>query len=320
MLRLRETLSFVSRSRHYAERFRDTEISSETPLKTLQTLPFTYPAELRTEPLAFLCVPLSEAERIVTLPTSGTTGTPKRVYFSAAELGATEHFFRFGMRSIARHGGRTMVFMRGGAPDGFAVPGGVCDLLSQAQSSIGCTSIAYGELGDDAQVEAASVALRTSNADCVVGTAAQMQRLAHLGPQPSVRSVLLSADDTPREVLAELAKAWRCRVFRHYGMTETAFGGAVDCRPVFDGSDEADCVEGECGMHIREPDMIFEVVDPATGEQMPDGEPGELVLTTLTRRVMPLVRYRTGDISRIIPGKCPCGCVLRRLDYVTGHA
>jgi phenylacetate-coenzyme A ligase PaaK-like adenylate-forming protein len=73
-------------------------------------------------------------------------------------------------------------------------------------------------------------------------------------------------------------------------------------------------------MHIREPDLLFEIIDPVSGEVLPDGELGEIVLTTLTRRCMPLIRYRTGDISRILTGECPCGCILKRLDNVQGHA
>ena len=322
---LRETLTCAMKSRHYAERLRTPQLHASTPLGMLQSLPFTHPAELFSDPLAFMCAPPSEADRIVTLPTSGTTGAPKRIYFSEAELSATEHFFYFGMQNIAQGHSRVMVFMRGGTPDGFAVPGGVCDLLARALAARDCTAIAYGELHSDEAVAEAARALRKSGADCVVGTAAQMLRLARCAPQPAVKSVLLSADNIPAENVAELSKLWNCNVFRHYGMTETAFGGAVDCHAVASGSSVSgstanDRAAQNHGMHIREPDMIFEIIDPETGAQIADGECGEIVLTTLTRRVMPLIRYRTGDFSRILPEKCPCGCILKRLDNVTGHA
>ena len=301
---LRETFACAQASRHYSERLRGCELAGGTPLEALQILPFSYPQELRAEPQAFLCASPSEVERIVTLPTSGTTGNPKRVFFAERELQLTADFFEFGMQNITRPRERTMVFMRGGSPDGSAVPGGVCDLLARALPCFGAEAIAYGEVSDP---DHARAALISSGASCAVGIASQMLEIARFpGAQPQLRTVLLSADNTPRDAVEELSKRWNCEVFRHYGMTETAFGGAVDC-------------SGGSGMHIREPDMIFEIIDLATGEQLPDGARGEIVLTTLTRRVMPLIRYRTGDFSRILTEPCECGCILRRLDEVQGH-
>jgi phenylacetate-CoA ligase len=73
------------------------------------------------------------------------------------------------------------------------------------------------------------------------------------------------------------------------------------------------------GYHWREADLYFEIVDPVTGQPLPDGEAGEIVFTTLTRQGMPLIRYRTGDISRFLPGPCACGAVLRRLATIQGR-
>ena len=73
---------------------------------------------------------------------------------------------------------------------------------------------------------------------------------------------------------------------------------------------------GRRGYHLREADLYFELIQPETGEPVAEGEQGELVFTTLTRQGMPLIRYRTGDISRWIPGSCPCGTVLKTLDCV----
>ena len=103
--------------------------------------------------------------------------------------------------------------------------------------------------------------------------------------------------------LQELIRVWRCRVNEHYGMTETALGGAVGCP-----------VPG--GYHIWASDLYYEIVDPDTGLPLPEGEEGETVVTTLMREAMPLIRYRTGDISRFVPGPCPCGSVLPRLERV----
>jgi phenylacetate-coenzyme A ligase PaaK-like adenylate-forming protein len=106
--------------------------------------------------------------------------------------------------------------------------------------------------------------------------------------------------------VSEIERAWGCAVFNHYGMTEMGLGAAVDCRAL-------------AGYHIREADLYFEIVNPQTGAPVPDGTMGEVVFTTLTRKGMPLVRYRTGDLSRFLPEPCPCGTVLKRLEWVRGR-
>lgn len=90
-------------------------------------------------------------------------------------------------------------------------------------------------------------------------------------------------------------------------MTEMGLGGGVEC-------------QARRGYHLREVDLYFEIVNPATGEAVADGESGEIVFTTLSRRGMPLIRYRTGDLSRFVPGICPCGTVLKTLERVRQRA
>ena len=89
-------------------------------------------------------------------------------------------------------------------------------------------------------------------------------------------------------------------------MTETGYGGGVQC-----GARE--------GYHLRDDDLLIEVLDPQTGVPVKDGEYGELVLTTLRRRGMPLLRYRTGDLGRMLTEPCGCGCLKPRLDKVEGR-
>ena len=91
-----------------------------------------------------------------------------------------------------------------------------------------------------------------------------------------------------------------CEVFNHFGMTEMGFGVAVEC-------------SAHQGCHIRENDILVEVINPDTGAALPDGQTGELVFTTLDRRAMPFLRYRTGDMGRLLPCPCPCGSFVRRM-------
>jgi phenylacetate-CoA ligase len=88
--------------------------------------------------------------------------------------------------------------------------------------------------------------------------------------------------------------AWGARLFDHYGLTEV-------------GPTAVECLENPGGMHVMERDYVAEVVDPATGEAVPPGTPGELVVTNLGRLGSPLIRYRTGDVVKVDPAPCPCG-------------
>jgi phenylacetate-coenzyme A ligase PaaK-like adenylate-forming protein len=138
----------------------------------------------------------------------------------------------------------------------------------------------------------------------VLGLSVYAQEVARIPFRP--RTALLTTDHVPESLVRRLEESSGCRAFHHYGMTEMGLGGAVDC-------------EAHAGYHLREPDLLFEIVDPATGEPLPDGEEGEIVFSTLARRGMPLLRYRTGDRSRFLPGPCPCGSALRRLARVRGR-
>ena len=147
--------------------------------------------------------------------------------------------------------------------------------------------------------------------DCLVGIPVQVLAMVrHTGdrriPKGRIKNVLLSTDYVPEAIIRELETSWGCRVFEHYGMTEMVFGGAVQC-------------EARSGYHMREADLYFEILDPVQGCPVPDGVIGEVVFTTLNRHGMPLIRYRTGDLSRLIPEPCPCGSTLRRLDKIAGR-
>jgi phenylacetate-CoA ligase len=79
-----------------------------------------------------------------------------------------------------------------------------------------------------------------------------------------------------------------------------------------------ECTE-QNGLHVWEDEFYPEIIDPETGDCVPDGQEGELVLTTLNRQAMPLIRYRTRDLTRILPGPCPCGRTHRRIDRIKGR-
>jgi phenylacetate-coenzyme A ligase PaaK-like adenylate-forming protein len=268
-------------------------------LTDLDRFPFTSAAELRRAPLQFVCGSQDEIQRVVTLQSSGTTGEPKRLYFTAEDQELTVDFFGVGMSTLTRPGDRVLILLPG------ATLGSVGDLLRQGLTRQGRVPVPHGPVRSPDQVLAV---MDAEKIDCIVGGPTQVLGLARRW-QPGRRapgSVLLSTDYVPAAVTAILQQTWGCAVYNHYGATEMGLGGGVDCAV-------------HAGYHLREADLYFEIVDPESGEPVPDGVYGEVVLTTLTRRGMPLIRYRIGDRARFLPGACPCGTILRRMETVSGR-
>jgi phenylacetate-CoA ligase len=275
------------------------------PLKGLSDIamiPFTKPLDLSQNPFDFLAVRQDEVARIVTLRTSGSTGEAKRLFFTEADLELTIDFFHHGMSTLVQPGQKVAVLLPGEKPDG------VGDLLRQGLLRMDIDVLPYGPVTDPIH---AAHTIASFGAHCLVGIPTQVLSVAQTSKSlgvaiSSIKNILLSTDYVPKAITDTLQEIWDCRVFNHYGMTEMGLGGGVDC-------------EALNGYHLREADLYFEVVNHETGEPCPDGALGEIVFTTLTRQGMPLIRYRTGDIARMISGPCPCGSVLRRMEWVKGR-
>ena len=287
-----DTLSYAGmKSPFYRERIPE-EICT---MEAFRQLPFSTAEDIRKKPEDFLCVPPKEVARIITLGTSGSTGIAKRLFFTEKDLLRTADFFETGIQYLVKPGWKMTVYMEG--PGRFSVGG----LLKEGLSRIHSEVRVHGLIRDVDEAAADG-----ADADAFVGVPGQMHVLAMAHPELRPKSVLLSADYVPESVKDFLEETWYCRVFTHWGMTETGYGGGVQC-----GARE--------GYHLRTEDLFIEVIDPDTGENVKDGSWGELVLTTFHREAMPLIRYRTGDIGRLLPGKCGCGSLIPRLDKVQGR-
>ncbi len=268
-------------------------------LADIEQVPFTTAEDLRTEGRRFLCVPQNEIERVVTLRTSGTTGEPKRLYFTADDIELTIDFFRAGMSTFTAQQDRVLILLPGGRP------ASVGDLLGRALQRLECTAVQHGPVRN---AHATLKVIQQESITCLVGIPAQVLWLARMsrGEGLNIKSVLLSTDYVPEAVRGAIEQRWGCSVYNHYGLTETGLGGGVDC-------------SAQSGYHLREADLYVEIIDYETGVPVPDGSFGEVVITTLTRRGMPLIRYRTGDCSRFLADACSCGTQLRRMEHVQGR-
>jgi phenylacetate-CoA ligase len=301
--KLRDTVDNIrNASPFYRRRLKDFRGCDISSLDDISRLPFTDAGDIITDDLRFLCVSRDEISRIVTLRTSGTTAEAKRIHFTEEDLELTTDLFHHGMKALVSPGQKVLILMPG------EQHGSVGDLMVKALRRMDAEGIPHGIVVDE---EKAIGEIVDKKVDCLIGIPVQVlglarHRKAKAIAEGMIKSVLLSADYVPMAIARELGRIWGCKVFNHYGMTEMGLGAAVDCRAL-------------AGYHIREADLFFEIVDPLSGRPLPDGEEGEIVFTTLTRSGMPLVRYRTGDLSRFIPEPCPCGTVLKRLEWVKGR-
>ena len=227
-----------------------------------RTVP-TMTADDLTDSFSLLCVPAREVARIVTITTSGTVAQ-KRVLFSEQDLMATRHFFAHGMSTMVDKGQHVAVLMRGKEPNTIG------DLLTQGLSDIGVTASVYFPFDD-------SVANALRAADCLVGLPVPTLRLARKHPHLRPQTVLLSADYVPQSVIAGIESLWHCRVLTHYGLTETGYGLGVQCLH-------------KNGYHLRDAEFYLEILNPKTHLPVRTGETGEVALTTLSSRAMPLIR------------------------------
>jgi phenylacetate-coenzyme A ligase PaaK-like adenylate-forming protein len=122
----------------------------------------------------------------------------------------------------------------------------------------------------------------------------QETRYSHDLKVKGVKTLFVTSEYLPDSMRDQFKKIWNCDVHAHYGMTELGLGVAVECH-------------AHDGFHFNEADLLVEVIDPVTGAVLGDDAEGELVFTVLGREAMPLIRYRTHDISRLIGEPCDCG-------------
>jgi phenylacetate-CoA ligase len=300
--KIRKTLCYArNNSSFYQQVLRDLETDPVQRVEDMARLPFTTSDDLKSHPLRFLCVSQSSIERCVTLHSSGTTGPAKRLFFTREDLEHTLDFFHHGMSTLAHPGDLVMILLPGGGR-----PDSVSDLLSRALARMAVKCLTPGP-----DPESTTDAIVQQGITCLIGAPVPVLALARNGHgknclKNKIKSVLLTADHISVAVVDAVESALNCKVYCHYGMTEMGWGGGVEC-------------EARDGYHLREADLFVEIVDPETGRPLQDGESGEIVVTTLTRSGMPLIRYRTGDLSRFHASPCPCGTVLKRLDRITGR-
>ena len=277
--------------------------ASITSLEQLQTLPFTTKNDLRENyPLGFLAV--SRKNVIRYHGSSGTTGKPTFVAYSRDDIRMWSDLCARFLTSggLTPHHTAQVAFGYGLFTGGFGLHYGI------ERVGAGVVPVSSGN------TEKQLTILKDLRVDALIATPSYTLKLIEALRERDIdpRSLRLSlaflgGEPWTEDMRRHIEDALSINATNNYGLSEVIGPG----------------VSGEChhknGMHIQEDHFIVEVINPDTLEPVPDGEPGELVFTTLTKEAMPLIRYRTRDIASITREPCPCGRTTARMSRVTGR-
>lgn len=305
--RLIKTIEQVSLSPFYQARFRECGItpSSIRTLEDIRRLPLTTKTDLRNQyPYGLLCV---EREKLVRLHvSSGTTGQATAVFYSRHDV---DHWADLMARCMYMTGARPGDTFQNLTGYGLFT-GGLG--FHYGSERLGLLTIPSGAGNSKRQIQLMQD-FSTTVFHIIPSYALRlMDIMTEMGMDPkrdlSLRIAYLGAEPYSEEVRRRVEDFYGIDVYNSYGLSEmNGPGVAFEC-------------PYKCGMHIWEDAYFVEIIDPETLEPVPDGTLGELVLTTLNREAMPIIRYRSKDLTRILPGECSCGRVHLRLDRIQGRS
>lgn len=272
-------------------------------LRDIRHIPLTSKLELREQyPFKLLAVPMKQVVRIHA--SSGTTGQPITGCYTKADL----EMWAENIARVATAGGAT------------------ADDIAQIAFGYTLFTGAFGLHGGLERIGAAIIPISSGNTErqinimrdfgstLLISTPSYALYMAEVAEKMGamehikLRTGLFGGEGSTEEMRRELERRWRITATENYGLTELIGPGV---------SGECLC---KCGMHINEDHFYPEIIDPDTGEVLPAGAQGELVLTSLTKEAQPTLRYRTRDITRLIYDPCSCGRTTVRMENIKGRS
>ena len=305
--RLKGTVQQALKSPFYQEVFKQQGLTADSiqTLDDLRKIPFTTKDDLRAHyPFGLVAIPLRECVRIHS--SSGTTGNPTVVLHSAKDLDQWANqvarcMYMVGLRD-------TDVFQN---TSGYGMFTGGLGFQYGAER-LGALTVPAAAGNTKRQIKF----ITDFGTTCLHIIPSYATRLAEVmyeeGIDPhrdtKLHTVCIGAEPHSEEQRKRIEKLLGVKAYNCFGMSEmNGPGVAFECKE-------------QNGLHIWEDYVIPEIIDPVTLEPVPDGEVGELVLTTINREAMPLLRYRTRDLTCFLPGDCPCGRTHRRLARFKGRS
>lgn len=308
--RLKETLHRIYekvpayRSKMDAAKINCDDIKS---LKDIRKLPYTVKQDLRdTYPFGMFTVPKKDLIRIHA--SSGTTGKPTVVGYTRKDMDLwTELVSRIAVMGGATSDDVAQISF------GYGMFTGALG-LHYGLENIGASVIPASAGNTDKQL----MYMRDFGATLLVATPSYALHIGEVAKQKgidpakdlNIRIGLFGGEGMTEPMRDEMHKLWGNQMMatQNYGMSELIGPGAA-----------GECLELQ-GMHINEDHFIPEIIDPDTGEVLPAGEKGELVVSCITKEALPLIRYRTGDVSRLMYEPCPCGRTTVRMENISGRS
>jgi phenylacetate-CoA ligase len=271
-------------------------------LADLARFPFTTKADLRANyPFGLFAAPREEMVRIHA--SSGTTGKPTVVGYTQGDI---DVWAQVVARSIRASGGRRGMILHNAYGYGLFT-GGLG--LHYGAEKLGVTVVPVSGGMTERQVQL----IADFKPDIITVTPSYMLaildefRRQRIDPrQTSLKVGIFGAEPWTQAMRGEIEQAFDMHAVDIYGLSEVIGPGVAN-----------ECVETKDGLHIWEDHFYPEIIDPASGTVLPDGERGELVLTTLTKQGMPVIRYRTRDLTRLLPGTARS---MRRMEKITGRS
>ena len=303
--KLRKTIEVCLNSPFYGKRLGELGITPESiqTVEDIRKIPFTTKADLRDNyPFGLVGGNMEEAIRIHS--SSGTTGHPTVVVYSRHDIDSWANMIARNMYMVGCR--KSDVFQNSSGYGMFT--GGLG--FQYGAEALGATTVPAAAGNSKRQI----MFIKDFGTTCLHAIPSYAIRLAEVfreeGVDPAstkLHTLFIGAEPHTDEQRRRIERLLGVKAYNSFGMTEmNGPGVAFECK-------EQD------GMHLWEDNYIVEIVNPDTLEPVPDGEIGEMVLTTLDRTMMPILRYRTRALTRIIPGQCKCGRTHRRIDRIKGR-
>lgn len=304
--RIKSTLTVASNAPYYKDQFQKHNISPDAIrcLDDFRKLPFTTKADMRANyPFGLLAGNLEDAVRIHS--SSGTTGNPTVIIHSQHDLDSWANLVA---RCLYMVGLRKKDVFQNSSGYGMFT-GGLG--FQYGAERLGALTVPAAAGNSKRQIKFITD-FKTTALHAIPSYAIRLAEVFQeegIDPtESSLKTLIIGAEPHTDEQRRKIERMLGVKAYNCFGMTEMNGPGVA-----------FECLE-QNGMHIWEDCYMVEIIDPETLQPLPDGEIGELVLTTLDRNMMPLIRYRTRDLTRIIPGECPCGRTHRRIDRIKGRS
>ncbi len=305
--RLQSTVERVySLSTFYKEKFDELGITPKdiTSLEDIRKLPFTTKKDLRAHyPFGLFTVPMSEVARIHS--SSGTTGKPTVVGYTKSDMDVWDEV----MARVFTLAGATSKDIVHNAYGYGLFTGGLG--FHNGAEKIGAAIVPASAGMTDRQL----MLMRDFGASILASTPTFALHMAEVAQKAGsdylshykLKAGIFGAEPTSKGLKKEVSNAWGIDYHEVYGLSEIIGPGVA-----------ANCKESDL-LHVFEDHFFVEIINPQTGESLPDGQRGELVITPLTKQALPLIRYRTGDITSITKEPCKCGRTLLRMESIVGR-